>query len=185
MAIYRRNRLDSAHRDGIPLTGIVLTLVDLATRLPPNEVERSIGEADKYDLIDPERLRAGLEEFAGVPGVEALRTTLDRRTFVLTDSELERLFLPLARRAGLPRPETRVYVNGFRVDFYWPDLGLVVEADSLRYHRTPAQQTEDARRDQVHTAASLRTLRFTHGQIAFEPGHVEAMLRAVARLRAA
>jgi very-short-patch-repair endonuclease len=37
-------------------------------------------------------------------------------------------------------PETQVRVNGFRVDFYWPDLGLVVETDGLTYHRTPAPE---------------------------------------------
>ena len=62
------------------------------------------------------------------------------RTFVLTDSELERMMLPLIRRAGLPLPQTGVELNGFKVDFFWPELGLVVETDGLRYHRTQAQQ---------------------------------------------
>jgi hypothetical protein len=51
-----------------------------------------------------------------------LRKLLDRRTFTLTDSELERRFLPMVRAVGLPKPQSRVYVNGFRVDFYWPQL---------------------------------------------------------------
>ncbi len=68
-----------------------------------------------------------------------------------------------------------------RTDFYWPDLGLVVETDGLRYHRTPAQQAKDRRRDQAHTAAGLTPLRFTHGQIAFEPAYVRATLEEVAR----
>jgi very-short-patch-repair endonuclease len=34
-------------------------------------------------------------------------------------------------------------VNGYRIDFYWPDLELVVETDGLRYHRTPEQQAKD------------------------------------------
>jgi very-short-patch-repair endonuclease len=72
-------------------------------------------------------------------------------------------------------------VNGFRVDFYWPELGLVVETDGLTYHRTPAQQAEDRRRDQAHTAAGLTVLRFTHAQVRYEPGYVEQVLRAVAR----
>jgi very-short-patch-repair endonuclease len=42
------------------------------------------------------------------------------------------------------------------------------------------QQTKDRRRDQAHAAAGLTALRFTHAQIAFEPAHVEAVLRAVA-----
>lgn len=71
-------------------------------------------------------------------------------------------------------------MNGFEVDFFWPELGLVVEADGLRYHRTPAAQARDRLRDQVHTAAGLTPLRFTHDQIRFEPKHVEATLAAVA-----
>lgn len=62
---------------------------------------------------------------------------MDRRIFTLTDSALERRFLPIVRRAGLRMPRTQVHVSGFRVDFYWPDLGLVVETDGLGYHRTP------------------------------------------------
>src|SRR5204863_4919614 len=104
-----------------------------------------------------------------------------RRTFVLTDSALERRSLPLARKAGLPRPETRTRVNGFKVDFYWSDLALVVETDGLRYHRTPAQQAKDRRRDQAHAAAGLTTLRFTSAQVRHEPAHVEATLVAVVR----
>ena len=90
-----------------------------------------------------------------------------------------RLFLPIARRAGLPVPETRVIVNGVEVDFYWPELGLVVETDSLRYHRTPAQQNRDRLRDQTHAAAGLIPLRFTHWQIAFDQEHVRKTLAGV------
>jgi very-short-patch-repair endonuclease len=72
-------------------------------------------------------------------------------------------------------------VNGFKVDFFSPELGLVVETDGLRYHRTPGQQARDRRRDQVHTAAGLTQLRFTRAQVVFEPGHVQATLAAVLR----
>jgi very-short-patch-repair endonuclease len=70
-------------------------------------------------------------------------------------------------------------VHGFEVDFYWPDLGLVVETDGLRYHRTPAQQARDRLRDQTHAAAGLTALRFTHAQVRYEPVHVAATLLAV------
>jgi very-short-patch-repair endonuclease len=72
-------------------------------------------------------------------------------------------------------------VNGFDVDFYWPDLDLVVETDGLRYHRTPAQQTRDRLRDQTHLAAGTTPLRFTHAQVRFEPTHVQTILASVAR----
>ncbi len=160
LRIHRRAHLpptDVTRRHNIPVTTIVRTLMDLATDLDRAALERAVNEVDRLDLIDPEALRMALGERAGQPGVRILRTLLYRRTFRLTDSELERLFLPLADRAGLPTPLTRQWVNGFRVDFHWPKLGLVVETDGLRYHRTPAEQAADRRRDQAHTAAGSRS----------------------------
>jgi very-short-patch-repair endonuclease len=86
---------------------------------------------------------------------------------------------------GLPKPLTQVWVNGFKVDFYWRELGLVIETDSLRYHRTASKQTKDLVRDQAHAVADVERLRFSHAQVRFQPAHVEATLQAVAkRLRA-
>jgi very-short-patch-repair endonuclease len=184
IVIHRRRRLGAGYvmrRRGIPVTTPVRTLLDLATQLSRGQLEAAINEADKHDLVDPEALRAALDGYAGQPGVVTLRKTLDRRTFSMTDTELERRFLPLARRAGLPRPETQRWVNGFKVDFFWPELGLVVETDGLRYHRTPADQARDRLRDQTHAAAGFTPLRFTRAQVRFEPAHVRAILVAVAR----
>jgi len=113
------------------------------------------------------------------PGIGRLRRLLDSATFSLTDSELERRFLRLLAASQLPRPKTQVWLNGYRVDFYWPELGLVVETDGLRYHRTPSQQKADRLRDQIHTAAGLTVLRFTAAQVRFEPSQTAATLSAV------
>jgi very-short-patch-repair endonuclease len=183
IVIHRRRGLaaDVTRHYGIPVTIPLRTLIDLATRLSMKEIEAAVNEADKLDLIDPESLRRALDGRRGQAGTARLRRLLDGTTFVLTDSELERLFVPIADRAGLPKPLTQHWVDGFRVDFYWPELGLVVEADGLRYHRTPAQQARDRLRDQAHLAAGLTPLRFTHAQIRWEAGYVEQTLRQVAR----
>jgi very-short-patch-repair endonuclease len=184
LRVYRRPTLadhDVVHRDGIPVTGIVQTLVDLAATLATPQLERLVNEADRLDFIDPPALRTDLEAHRCEPGVRPLRNLLDRRTFRLTRSELERLFLPLAERAGLALPLTKQWVNGFEVDFLWPDLELVVETDGLRYHRTAAQQARDRVRDQAHTAAGMTQLRFTHEQVRYEPERVLSTLAAVAR----
>jgi very-short-patch-repair endonuclease len=175
---------DVCVRDAIPLTSPALTLLDLSSTLEHSGLEGAIRQADTLDLIDPEALRDAIAAMRPRPGIRRLRETLDRRTFRLTDSDLERRMLRLARRAGLPVPETQARVNGFRVDFHWPELGLVVETDGLRYHRTPAQQAHDRVRDQAHAASGLTALRFTHAQVRFEPEHVCATLIAVARLSA-
>ena len=71
---------------------------------------------------------------------------------------------------------------GFEVDFWFPDLSLVIETDGLRYHRTPAQQARMARRDQIHVAAGYTVLRFTHWQIAHAADEVTDVLRRIRRV---
>lgn len=183
LLIHRRPSLrprDLTAEFGIPVTTPIRTLIDLTPHLDRLGVERMINEADKYNLVTPPRLRRALDERVGEPGVAKLRHILDRRTFRLTKEELERRFLPLAARAGLPVPLTGQMVNEFEVDFFWPDLGLVVETDGLRYHRTPAEQARDRLRDQAHTAAGLTQLRFTHEQVRYEPEYVTRILAQTA-----
>jgi very-short-patch-repair endonuclease len=184
IVVHRRRRLPAeelTRRHRIPVTRPICTLVDIAARLDRGQLEAAVNEADKRDLTDPEKLRSALDQLTHRPGVRALRELLDRRSFTLTDSELERRFLPITRRAGLPPPETGRYVNGFRADFYWPELRLVVETDGLRYHRTPGQQAKDRHRDHAHLAAGVTPLRFTQAQVRFEADHVQTTLAAVAR----
>jgi very-short-patch-repair endonuclease len=185
LVLHRRPSLrcsDVGSYDDIPVTSPVQTLIDLTPRFGRSGLERAINEADKFDLVHTPDLRKALEKRAGEPGVRRLREILDRRTFRLTREELERCFLALAREAGLPVPSTGQIVNGFEVDFYWPDLGFVVETDGLRYHRTPAEQARDRLRDQTHTAAGFVNLRFTHEQVRYEPEHVREMLTSAWQL---
>jgi very-short-patch-repair endonuclease len=168
------------HR-GIPVTTVPRTILDqAATPISDGSLERLVNEADAARWIDLDlpALRRYCDLRGGEVGIRRLRSLLDPETFRLSDSELERLFRPLALAAGLPQPLTKTVVNGYEVDFYWPDFGLVVEADSLRYHRNPIKQSRDLLRDQVHTAAGLTTLRFSHWQVAHEPRRVEAVLAA-------
>lgn len=172
---------DIVFRDGIPITSPARTLLDLATELSSVALERAINEADKRGLIDPETLRRRLDRYSGEPGVKLLRSVLDRHTFCLSDSKLEILFRPIASAAGLPLPQTKVWLNDFEVDFFWPELALVVETDGLRYHRTASTQTRDHVRDQAHVAAGMTVLRFTHYQVEYESAEVRRVLRQTVR----
>ncbi|HXR31146.1 MAG TPA: DUF559 domain-containing protein [Solirubrobacterales bacterium] len=181
--VHRRCDLDpeQARRvNGIPVTDPVSTLIDMACDLRDAPLEKAIREADRLGLVDPETLLTTLEGIPRRPGTGRLRRLLESETFSLTDSELEQRFLRLVRATHLPPPRTQVLLNGYRVDFYWPELGLVVETDGLRYHRTPSQQRRDRLRDQVHSAAGLMPMRFTAAQVRFEPRRTKAMLIAVA-----
>jgi hypothetical protein len=175
---------DLGSSNGIPVTSPTRTLIDLTTELDIIAVERAVNNADKRNLVDPESLRLALDRYAGEPGVRPLRELLDKLTFRLSDSDLEIYFRPIARSAGLPPPLSKQWVNGFEVDFFWPELGLVVETDGLHYHRTPSAQARDAQRDRAHVLAGMTPLRFTHYEVRYERRQVrQALIKAMAMLR--
>jgi very-short-patch-repair endonuclease len=180
--VHRRAHINATTHHGIPVTTPTATLIDLAARLPRSEVEQALNQADLKGLIKLQDLREELDRTPRSPGLGKLKAILDRHTFTFTRSELERRFLPIARRAGLPKPLTGVYVNGYEVDFYFAEIGLVVETDGATFHRTAMQQTADRRRDHAHATAreGPPPLRFTHGQIRYEPAYVERTLTRVA-----
>jgi very-short-patch-repair endonuclease len=182
--VHRRAHIDATTHHRIPVTTPTATLIDFAATHPRNEVEAALNEADLRKLIRLDVLRNELETTPRTPGLAKLRSTIDRRTFSFTRSELERAFRPLARGAGMTRLQSRVYVNGHEVDFFDPETGLVIETDGGTFHRTPFQQDADRKRDNAHAvAAGPPPLRFTHGQIRYEPAYVLETLRtAAARL---
>ena len=98
----------------------------------------------------------------------------------MTESELERHFLRIVKRAGLPIPGTQEQLAG-RTDFHWSALSLVVETDGWRYHRTPARQARDNRRIQEHAANGRTAIRVSHYEIKREARRVERTLLEVAR----
>ncbi len=178
----RRTDLSPEHRRevvGIPVTDPVSTLVDLASCVVEWRAEKAINDADRLGLIGVEALRAELPSLRPRPGMACLRRLLG--CDALTDTGLEREFLDIVREAGLSMPTTQAWISGYRVDFYWPDLGLVVETDGWRHHRTPGEQATDRRRDQAHAKAGLTTLRFAERQVRHEPRQVRAALLAVMR----
>jgi very-short-patch-repair endonuclease len=59
----------------------------------------------------------------------------------------------------------------------------VIETDGLAYHRTPAQQAADRKRDQALTAAGLRCVRFPNQQVRDEPDEVVGILERLAEQR--
>jgi very-short-patch-repair endonuclease len=160
----------------IPVADPISVLIDLAAEMPTDDVEDAVNEADRLDLIRTRRLRPALNHELSRPGVGRLKRILDAQTFSRAANALERRFLSIVRDAGLPAPDTQRRLGRYRVDFFWPDLGLVVETDSLRHHRTAAEQAVDLGRDQDHARAGLRSLRFTHAQVFHRPDQVRAVL---------
>jgi very-short-patch-repair endonuclease len=166
--------------EDIPVGDPVSILIDLATCLSDEGVEDAVNEADRLRLVATDRLPTLLERQPRRPGHGRLRRILAAQTFSRAQSKLERRFLAIARAAGLPKPHMQAQLGSYRVDFHWPELALVVETDSLTYHRTAADQAVDIRRDQAHVRAGLRTLRFSHRQVFHQPAYVQEVLQDTA-----
>ena len=81
---------------------------------------------------------------------------------------------------GLERPLVNAWVEGLEVDFYWPAMRLIVEADSYRYHRSRRAFERDRERDAILARAGYRALRFSDRQLAGEQATVAQTIRSSA-----
>jgi hypothetical protein len=168
-------------RDGIPVTSISRTLLDLAQVLPPLDLRRALDESERLRLFDLRALERLIGRSLGHHGLGTLGKVLDdyRGPPPLTRSELERQFLDLCHDAGLPRPQANVLVRGYEVDVAWLDQRLIVELDSRGYHGTRAAFENDRIRDATLQAAGYRVIRVTHRRLEAAPAEVVQLLRAL------
>lgn len=162
--LHRRTSLAReavTRRHGIAVTRPAQTIADLRGCVSAGELRRAIRQADVFGLsigseVDHDRTR----------------------------SELERAFLRLCRRCGLPAPEVNVRVGPCLVDFLWSDCNLVVETDGYRYHRGRQAFEDDRARDLELRARGFEVIRLGERQIDKEPGRVmEVLLAALATSR--
>jgi very-short-patch-repair endonuclease len=174
IVLHRRTALRTTTHDGIRVTTPPQTLIDLARNWPTPRLEQAIGEADLRRLVTLKALRTEAKR-AGRPAA-ALRAVIERLTFRVTQSELERAFLRVVAKAGLPLPDTQTRFGEMRVDFHWPATGLVVEADDARFHANAIQQQQDRKRDQAHIRAGRIPMRVTHWQVVREPVETTTLL---------
>jgi very-short-patch-repair endonuclease len=168
---------DVTHIDGLPLTTPTRTIIDLADQLPPHRLERVLHRAEILRLLDVAAIHARL---ADLPGrrCRALLQALDSLTVgaQATRSELEDRFLALVAKFGLPRPQVNAIVEGYEVDFHWPDHRLIVETDGAAAHLTATAFETDRARDAHLTAAGYRVVRITWRQLTQRPDEVARLL---------
>jgi hypothetical protein len=176
-------------RDGIPITTVARTLLDLAAVLPPSQLERAVERAEALGLADTVPLAALLERHGGRRGTAALREVLQGGVQpVLTREELEARFLTFLDAHDLPRPAVNgdLHLAGrwIQPDFLWREQRLIVELDGHETHRTRAAFERDRERDRILQAAGWRVVRITWRQLHEDPDAIAAdLLRLLAAPR--
>jgi very-short-patch-repair endonuclease len=161
---------DVTELNGIPITTVARTLVDLEAVVPERLVERAFEQAQIRRLISFDALVATLDRANG-RRTRTLRRLLaaEQRSSTVTRSELEERFLALVRAASLPDPEVNARLHGYEVDFLWREQRRVIEVDGHAFHSTRQASTRDRRKDDDLEAAGYRVTRFTADQILHDP----------------
>jgi hypothetical protein len=134
---------DTTTHEGIPITKVPRTLLDLAATVRLHRLERALAQAQRLQLYDHRAITDLLARSNGHRGTGALTEAASRDDPKWTRSELEAWFLEVLRDAGLPEPLVNFSLTApdhprLEVDFYWPTHHLIVELDGWDTHRTRA-----------------------------------------------
>lgn len=146
-------RGDVVRLDGIQVTTVARTLVDLRRLASPAEFRQAVRQAEVRGF------RLGGVEVDG------------------TRSELEYLFLRLCSSHRLPVPEANVRVGPYLVDFLWRQARVVVETDGRRFHRGAHASQSDRRRDVELRRRGFAVHRFSYLQVTQDRAAVAAEVR--------
>jgi hypothetical protein len=138
-------------------------LVELAGRETIEELERLITEGVRRQALRVGELPAVLAANARRRGMCKLRAAAERY-LPRSDgkSGLEREVGEWIRSdPRIPEPQRNVHVEGWELDFWWPELRAALELDGRPYHSAVRDMDRDRLKDGRLAIAGIRLLRIT------------------------
>jgi len=178
-------RIDRESVGRLPVLSPTRTLIDLAGLVNPVALTTALDGAIRDGLTDEDHLLRRIVELRG-RGRHGLPKLVD----VISGSEitrggqswLEREFLAVSSRAGLPRPLTQQVLSRakdrlVRVDCRYPDTRVVVELLGYRWHRTREQLRRDIERMNALILDGFLPLQCTTAQLIEEPDWILDAIR--------
>jgi very-short-patch-repair endonuclease len=173
--------------DGIPVTTVPRTILDLAAVASRRQVERVLNESEVRGLTDPMSIPDLLARYPRRRGTVVLRELLDEGAEVggVTGNDFEEAFVSLLDAHGLPRPRFNadISVSGrfVSVDCLWQRARLIVELDGRAVHGTRRAFESDRERDRLLTVSGWRIIRVTWRQLRDDGARVAVDLRTALR----
>ena len=169
--------------DGIPVTTVARTLLDLAGVVSEQHLARAVDRAERLELFDLAAIEDLLLRARGKRGAAVLRRVIAEYRPLNVHEGLEELFAALVKSGLLAQPRYNAFVDGERrthqVDAYWPEHRLVVELDSYAFHRSRADLKRDADKQADLELAGHRVTRLTWDDVVT---NVDRTLRRLHRL---
>jgi hypothetical protein len=170
--------------DGIPITSVARTIVDLADVLEDRRLIAVVNEAELLRLFDLRAIEATMERLPGRRGAPRLRQVLADYTDApgYSTGAAERLLLCLCTDFGLPQP-SRIFISGYELDFFWADARLAIEVDGRAFHATRRAFEEDRSRDRQLAALGIQVARVTWRDLTGDAKGLAAQLKGIRRQR--
>lgn len=177
---------DRVEIDAIPCTGLVRTLVDLAWWRGLARSDEALDGLQRRGVVsDLSALGQDLERRRGRGRTRSgkLSERVAQRVGAQPTTRLERRFLTLVRRAGLPEPQCQYAVEigprlTIHVDFAFVEQRVAVETDGRLGHAADADRQRDHERDALLAERGWKVRRFTYRDVLNRPEYVVARLRA-------
>lgn len=178
--IHHSTILEEADRSsiqGIPVTAVPRTLLDLAAGRSHRLLRAAVDRAERLALLDLAATDTMLRRSGRHRGRAKLRRALQiYRSPVFSRARSERLFLALVRRAGLPLPAINTFVAGHEIDAYWQAERFAVEIDGWEAHRSRSSFESDRLRQEDLKLAGIDLIRITARRVETEPEPVAIRL---------
>jgi very-short-patch-repair endonuclease len=156
---------DVTRLDGIPVTSVARTLLDLAAVASPRELARLVDRAERLQVFDLRAVDEVLGRARGRRGARALRAAVADWRPRGTRSELEDRLADLVDASALDQPLYNVLVEAergrYEVDVLWQRQRVIVELDGFAYHRTRRDRERDAEKDADLELAGYRVVHVT------------------------
>jgi very-short-patch-repair endonuclease len=175
--VHRTRMLDAQDfvtREGIPVTSVARTLLDLSGVLRPADLEVAVDRAERLGIFDLTAVVDVLDRAKGRKGARALRRVVAAYRPSSQKSDLEREFKALLGTApDIPGPHFNALVQGetrtHEVDAYWPEERLVIQLDGFEFHRTRRDHERDAASNRDLELAGNRVMRLTWDDVTVHP----------------
>ncbi|HEU4974306.1 MAG TPA: type IV toxin-antitoxin system AbiEi family antitoxin domain-containing protein, partial [Baekduia sp.] len=173
--------------DGVPVTSVARTLVDLAGTVNATQLARAVHEAEVLRLLDVDAIAAAMARVPRRRGARRLRELLGHTDPAVTAATFVRAFLRLCERHRLPRPETDVHLPAggrlIEADLLFRAQRVIVELDGEAVHHTRRNFHSDRRRDAALAAEGYLTVRLTWHRVTREAPATAAELRRILAVR--
>lgn len=167
-------KVDMRVEDGIPVTALARTKLDLAADFSTERLERVVERSEELRAFDLRALHDVIDRNPRHPGAEPLAQVLSTYAEdpAVLRSGLEKRFRAHVKEACLPRPSMNYAIAGMELDAYWERERFAVELDVFETHGTNVAFERDRIRDDDLLALGIEIIRVTGPRLRREPEEI-------------